>query len=110
MGVSSKDFENMLSRVQGKAAKDAPSKENLSFVAPEPGQTILGVDPSLRGTGYGVIKVANPVSEVLTMGVIKCPQSWKRSKNSNTLPHSKSKRLGSSFLSLWPMPLLRGPG
>ncbi len=80
MGVSSKDFENMLSRVQGKAAKDAPSKENLSFVAPEPGQTILGVDPSLRGTGYGVIKVANPVSEVLTMGVIKCPQSWKRSQ------------------------------
>ena len=43
-------------------------------------QIILGVDPSLRGTGYGVIRFdkSNPV--VLAQGTIACPKDWERSR------------------------------
>src|SRR5439155_742474 len=43
-------------------------------------QTILGVDPSLRGTGYGIIRMARPVPETLTHGTISCSVTWERSR------------------------------
>lgn len=41
---------------------------------------ILGVDPSLRGTGYGVIRLTKPHPAVLDHGTISCPQTWERSR------------------------------
>jgi len=41
---------------------------------------ILGVDPSLRGTGYGVIRLAKPHPLVLAHGTISCPAGWERSR------------------------------
>ena len=41
---------------------------------------ILGLDPSLRGTGYGIIRVAKPVPETMTHGTISCPGNWERSR------------------------------
>ena len=41
---------------------------------------ILGVDPSLRGTGYGVIRLAKPHPLALDHDTISCPQSWERSR------------------------------
>lgn len=41
---------------------------------------ILGVDPSLRGTGYGVIRLAKPHPLVLAHGTIICPAGWERSR------------------------------
>jgi len=50
----------------------------------EPGphrqQIVLGLDPSLRGTGYGILRLAKPFPETLAHGVIKCPPSWPRSR------------------------------
>jgi len=43
-------------------------------------QVILGIDPSLRGTGYGVIQVAKPVHKTLVQGTITCPAGWERSR------------------------------
>jgi len=43
-------------------------------------QVILGVDPSLRGTGYGVIRLARPHPVALGHGTISCPQNWERSR------------------------------
>jgi len=43
-------------------------------------QVILGVDPSLRGTGYGVIRLAKPFPQALAKGTIACPQSWEHSR------------------------------
>ena len=43
-------------------------------------QVILGVDPSLRGTGFGVIRVAKPHPVTLAQGTIVCPASWERSR------------------------------
>src|SRR2546429_6164799 len=43
-------------------------------------QVILGVDPSLRGTGYGVIRVAQPHPLTLAHGTISCPKGWSHSR------------------------------
>ncbi len=43
-------------------------------------QIILGIDPSLRGTGYGVIKLAKPFPETLAHGTISCPATWPHSR------------------------------
>ena len=41
---------------------------------------ILGVDPSLRGTGYGIIRLAKPHPLALAHGTISCPAGWERSR------------------------------
>lgn len=41
---------------------------------------ILGLDPSLRGTGFGVIRVAKPVPETLNYGTISCAPALERSR------------------------------
>jgi len=38
------------------------------------------VDPSLRGTGFGVIQLARPFPETLAHGTISCPAGWERSR------------------------------
>ena len=38
------------------------------------------MDPSLRGTGYGVIKLAKPYPQTLAHGVISCPMGWQHSR------------------------------
>jgi len=43
-------------------------------------QVILGVDPSLRGTGFGVIQVTKPHPLALAHGTISCPTTWSRSR------------------------------
>ncbi len=53
------------------ASRPAPRASN---------ETILGVDPSLRGTGYGVIRLARPFPETLAHGTISCPATWPHSR------------------------------
>ncbi len=43
-------------------------------------RVILGVDPSLRGTGFGVIRLAKPHPLALVHGTISCPAGWERSR------------------------------
>ena len=43
-------------------------------------QVILGIDPSLRGTGYGVIRWARSQPTALAQGTVKCPAGWERSR------------------------------
>lgn len=45
-----------------------------------PNQVILGVDPSLRGTGFGIIQAARPIPTTLVHGTISCPAGWERSR------------------------------
>jgi crossover junction endodeoxyribonuclease RuvC len=44
------------------------------------GQIIIGVDPSVRGTGYGVIQPGKPHPRALAHGTIRCPAGWERSR------------------------------
>ena len=48
--------------------------------APAAHQVILGVDPSLRGTGYGTIRLGKPHPRTLAHGTISCPAHWEHSR------------------------------
>jgi crossover junction endodeoxyribonuclease RuvC len=79
MGISLRQFEEMKLRVGGKKPMVAP------VFTPSPVQSreaviILGIDPSLRGTGFGIIQTANPHPRTLAHGTISCPQTWERSR------------------------------
>jgi len=41
---------------------------------------VLGVDPSLRATGYGLVERHGPVLRATEYGTIACPRSWTRSQ------------------------------
>lgn len=43
-------------------------------------QIIIGVDPSLRGTGFGVIRLSKPFPQTLVQGTISCPAGWEHSR------------------------------
>ena len=38
------------------------------------------MDPSLRGTGFGIIRLAKPQPQTLAHGTISCPAGWARSR------------------------------
>ena len=69
----------MKARLGGKSSREIfpPIIHRPSSVA---GKIILGVDPSLRGTGYGIIKLAKPFPETLAYGTISCPATWPHSR------------------------------
>lgn len=43
-------------------------------------EIILGIDPSLRGTGYGIIRLTRSIPETLAYGTISCSARWERSR------------------------------
>jgi crossover junction endodeoxyribonuclease RuvC len=43
-------------------------------------QIVLGIDPSLRGTGFGIIRAGRPRPQCLAFGVAKSPAGWQRSR------------------------------
>jgi crossover junction endodeoxyribonuclease RuvC len=85
MGISPQDFEKMRSRLGG-SARPKPSAVAISTsstpITPtkSPHQTILGIDPSLRGTGFGIIRLGKPVPALLDSGTIHCPATWEHSR------------------------------
>lgn len=81
MGISPKDFEQLQRRVSGAKRRPTATAPESSPTASAPAhQVILGVDPSLRGTGYGVIRMAKPQPATLAHGTISCPAGWERSR------------------------------
>jgi crossover junction endodeoxyribonuclease RuvC len=81
VGISLRQFEQMKERLGGRpsrvAAISAPVTRHSSLVTQK---IILGIDPSLRGTGYGIIKLAKPFPETLAHGTISCPATWPHSR------------------------------
>ncbi len=80
MGITPQQFKQMQERlgaprraVEPVIARTAPARATAH-------QVILGVDPSLRGTGYGVIRLAKPVPQTLAHGAIYCPPGWEHSR------------------------------
>jgi crossover junction endodeoxyribonuclease RuvC len=80
MGITPQQFQQMQERL-GKPRRTArPVLDRTAPASAKAHQVILGVDPSLRGTGYGVIKLAKPCPLTLTQGVIACPMGWEHSR------------------------------
>jgi crossover junction endodeoxyribonuclease RuvC len=81
VGITRRQFEQMQERLGG-ASPHTISPVFASALRATPGahRVILGVDPSLRGTGFGVIRAAKPFPQTLAHGTISCPASWERSR------------------------------
>jgi crossover junction endodeoxyribonuclease RuvC len=79
VGISLRQFERMKERLGGKTPREVllPASRIAHRASNE---IILGIDPSLRGTGYGVIQISNPHPKTLAHGTIFCPKNWERSR------------------------------
>lgn len=73
-------FEQMRARLNGKPARTASVVAPVARRAAREPQVILGIDPSLRGTGYGIIRTDGPQTATLAQGTIACPKDWERSR------------------------------
>jgi len=71
VGITRRQFEQMQERLGG-ASPHTISPVFASALRATPGahRVILGVDPSLRGTGFGVIRAAKPFPQTLAHGTI----------------------------------------
>ena len=79
VGISLRQFEQMKERLGGKPSL-TPSAPVLPASANRLAQTVLGIDPSLRGTGYGIIRADKSAVTVVALGTISCPKDWERSR------------------------------
>ena len=77
MGISLQQFEQMKARVTSPRRSPVAGSPVRAALA---SGIILGIDPSLRGTGFGVIQPGKPQPHMLDCGTIKCPASWERSR------------------------------
>ena len=75
MGITEQQLAAMQQRLSD-GASDSPAPA-ANYSGP---QIILGIDPSLRGTGYGVINTATTTPDTLAQGTIKCPANWPLSR------------------------------
>ena len=79
VGISLRQFEQMKERIGGKLPRAIlPPASRIALRASN--EIILGVDPSLRGTGFGIIQTGNSFPETLAHGTISCPKNWERSR------------------------------
>jgi len=77
VGITLRQFEQMKDRVARPALLPATSIARATSIT---GEVILGIDPSLRGTGFGIIQWAKPIPQTLGHGTISCPAGWERSR------------------------------
>jgi crossover junction endodeoxyribonuclease RuvC len=80
VGISLRQFEQMKDRLGGRAPVAAPVLDTGLSPAAGAHRVILGVDPSLRGTGFGVIQLAKPGPRALAFGRVTCPPAWPHSR------------------------------
>jgi crossover junction endodeoxyribonuclease RuvC len=80
MGITPQQFKQIEARLSRAPRVATPVLEPSLRARAGLHQVILGVDPSLRGTGYGVIRLARPHPQTLAQGTIACPATWDRSR------------------------------
>lgn len=81
VGITRRQFEQMQERLGGASPRTATAVFTSALhAATGAHRVILGVDPSLRGTGFGVIRLARPHPVALAHGTISCPATWPHSR------------------------------
>jgi crossover junction endodeoxyribonuclease RuvC len=80
MSVTPQQFKQMEERLSGTRRAAGPVFECNGSRGLTRHELLLGLDPSLRGTGYGVIRLAKPYPQTLAQGTISCPGAWERSR------------------------------
>ncbi len=77
MGVSARQFEEMRRRLAGSRAVESAGLPGRDVPV---ARVVLGVDPSLRGTGWGVVRVDSGRMSAVAYGTVKCPAGWERTR------------------------------
>jgi crossover junction endodeoxyribonuclease RuvC len=80
MGITPQQLKQIEQRLSRPPRAAAPVFETTVRVNTSAHQIILGLDPSLRGTGFGVIRLAKPHPQTLAHGTISCSPAWERSR------------------------------
>jgi len=81
VGITPRQFEQMRERLSGVSSRIAtPLFETTLRAQANAHRVILGLDPALRGTGYGIIRLARPHPLTLAHGTISCPATWPHSR------------------------------
>ncbi len=75
MGITLRQFEQLQER-RNKSAAKVPTRE----IEPLNSAIILGIDPSVRGTGYGIVRSEKKQLTALAHGTVHCPPKWERSR------------------------------
>lgn len=78
MGISQKAFRDLTKRLSGQGnSRLSDCLPSLDFALP---LRILGIDPSLRATGFGIIEAHRKGVIYVDSGTIHCPSHWLHSK------------------------------
>lgn len=80
MGVTPQQFRSMQERLVNPRRVAGPVLSESVAAPARSHQVLLGIDPSLRGTGYGVVRFERNTPELLAEGTIACPAGWQRSR------------------------------
>ena len=80
MSVTPRQFEQMKARLGGARRTDTSAANDRPAPVALVNRIIIGVDPSLRGTGFGVIKMSRPQPVALAHGTVVCPPTWEHSR------------------------------
>jgi crossover junction endodeoxyribonuclease RuvC len=80
MGITPLQFKQMQERLGSPKRSAMPVFDRTAPLSARAHRTILGLDPSLRGTGYGILRVGKAGPQALAHGTISCPAGWARSR------------------------------
>ena len=80
MSITAQQFELMKNRISRVKRTSASVAEPVLSLVATRHEVVLGIDPSLRGTGFGVIRLAKASAELIAQGTIKSPAGWQRSR------------------------------
>jgi crossover junction endodeoxyribonuclease RuvC len=81
VGITARQYQQLQERLnpafRPKPAEQAPCNAGARMIG---ARVVLGIDPSLRGTGYGVVRFERAKPAALALGTIRCPARWARSR------------------------------
>lgn len=80
VGISPRQFEQLKERVKGTRRTASRAVEPAPASVIQGHTTLLGIDPSLRGTGFGIIRLVRNQPQCVTAGTIRCKSTWERSR------------------------------
>jgi crossover junction endodeoxyribonuclease RuvC len=78
VGITLQQFKQLEDRLGGQRPRKVFAAKPASNTGTH--KVIIGIDPSLRGTGFGVIELRKPHAVATVHGTIRCPASWPRSR------------------------------
>lgn len=80
MGLSPAQFRQLEARLAKPRRAASPALPVPADGAATRHAVVLGLDPSLRGTGFGVVRAGRGAPRALEFGHVACPAGWSRTR------------------------------